>query len=181
MERSHSGRVRYLGKVVHSQGYREWGLPVAIRKETFQCKLCLQSWNFGIAKRDRIAFYVKNRCYNYCCGEMAEWLKAHAWKACVWVKSYRRFESCSLRQSKKRPFGRFLDCADRIWTLRYFCAAKTAEFGVANEAKKCLHFFCKWAEKQSAILFSPPSSYSVIIYGAIIYLGGLKYEKIMRM
>ena len=31
------------------------------------------------------------------CGEMAEWFKAHAWKACV-PKKYRGFESPSLRQ-----------------------------------------------------------------------------------
>ena len=30
-------------------------------------------------------------------GEMAEWFKAHAWKACV-AKHYRGFESLSLRQ-----------------------------------------------------------------------------------
>jgi hypothetical protein len=30
-------------------------------------------------------------------GEMAEWFKAHAWKACV-LKRYREFESPSLRQ-----------------------------------------------------------------------------------
>ena len=40
--------------------------------------------------------------YFYCviilfCGEMAEWLKAHAWKACKWRKLLRGFESLSLR------------------------------------------------------------------------------------
>jgi hypothetical protein len=30
-------------------------------------------------------------------GEVAEWLKAHAWKACVRLKPYRGFESRSLR------------------------------------------------------------------------------------
>lgn len=30
-------------------------------------------------------------------GEMAEWFKVHAWKACVRVKPYRGFESLSLR------------------------------------------------------------------------------------
>ena len=30
-------------------------------------------------------------------GEMAEWFKAHAWKACV-AKTHRGFESLSLRQ-----------------------------------------------------------------------------------
>ena len=33
----------------------------------------------------------------YECGEVAEWLKAHAWKACVRLKPYRGFESRSLR------------------------------------------------------------------------------------
>jgi hypothetical protein len=31
-------------------------------------------------------------------GEMAEWFKVHAWKACVRLKPYRGFESLSLRQ-----------------------------------------------------------------------------------
>lgn len=31
-------------------------------------------------------------------GEVAEWLKAHAWKACVRRESYREFESHPLRQ-----------------------------------------------------------------------------------
>ena len=30
-------------------------------------------------------------------GEVAEWLKAHAWKACVRGNSYREFESHPLR------------------------------------------------------------------------------------
>ena len=30
-------------------------------------------------------------------GEMAEWFKVHAWKACVRLKPYRGFESLSLR------------------------------------------------------------------------------------
>ncbi len=36
-------------------------------------------------------------------GEMTEWLKVHAWKACVPLKGYRGFESLSLRQ-----FGNWL-------------------------------------------------------------------------
>ena len=35
-------------------------------------------------------------------GEMAEWFKVHAWKACVRLKPYRGFESLSLRHFKKR-------------------------------------------------------------------------------
>jgi hypothetical protein len=31
-------------------------------------------------------------------GEMAEWFKVHAWKACVRLQPYRGFESLSLRQ-----------------------------------------------------------------------------------
>ena len=31
-------------------------------------------------------------------GEVSEWLKEHAWKACVGVKTHRGFESPSLRQ-----------------------------------------------------------------------------------
>ena len=34
---------------------------------------------------------------------MTEWLKVHAWKACVRCKSYRGFESLSLRQIKMDP------------------------------------------------------------------------------
>ena len=33
-------------------------------------------------------------------GEMAEWFKVHAWKACVRLQPYRGFESLSLRQLK---------------------------------------------------------------------------------
>ena len=29
---------------------------------------------------------------------MAEWLKAHAWKVCIWCKPYQGFESLSLRR-----------------------------------------------------------------------------------
>jgi hypothetical protein len=32
-------------------------------------------------------------------GEVAEWLKAHAWKACIWI-TYRGFESLSLRRCR---------------------------------------------------------------------------------
>ncbi len=38
-------------------------------------------------------------------GEMAEWFKAHAWKACV-PKKYRGFESLSLRQFLAVAAGR---------------------------------------------------------------------------
>jgi hypothetical protein len=33
-------------------------------------------------------------------GEVDEWFKSHAWKACVRFKAYRGFESRSLRQNK---------------------------------------------------------------------------------
>ena len=33
-------------------------------------------------------------------GEVAEWLKAHAWKVCILRKRYREFESRSLRQDR---------------------------------------------------------------------------------
>jgi hypothetical protein len=38
-------------------------------------------------------------------GEMAEWLKAHAWKACIGLKPYRGFESPSLRTSNYVRLG----------------------------------------------------------------------------
>ena len=38
-------------------------------------------------------------------GEVSEWLKEHAWKACVRRKVYRGFESRPLRQMQ----GGFLD------------------------------------------------------------------------
>ena len=36
-------------------------------------------------------------------GEVSEWFKEHAWKACMWGNSHRGFESLSLRQTKSRP------------------------------------------------------------------------------
>ena len=39
----------------------------------------------------------KTMVYTLCNGEVAEWLKAHAWKACVLRKRYREFESHPLR------------------------------------------------------------------------------------
>ncbi len=33
-------------------------------------------------------------------GEMTEWLKVHAWKACVLLTGYRGFESLSLRRAR---------------------------------------------------------------------------------
>ena len=39
---------------------------------------------------------------------MTEWLKVHAWKACVRRKPYRGFESLSLRQIKKARERAFL-------------------------------------------------------------------------
>ena len=33
-------------------------------------------------------------------GEVSEWLKEHAWKACVWAYLHREFESLPLRQTR---------------------------------------------------------------------------------
>ena len=41
-------------------------------------------------------------------GEMAEWFKAHAWKACIRGIPYRGFESLSLRHSKISAFRKVL-------------------------------------------------------------------------
>ena len=41
-------------------------------------------------------------------GEMAEWFKAHAWKACIRGIPYRGFESLSLRHSKISAFWEVL-------------------------------------------------------------------------
>ncbi len=42
--------------------------------------------------------YALNACP---VGEMTEWLKVHAWKACVLLTGYRGFESLSLRRAQE--------------------------------------------------------------------------------
>ena len=47
--------------------------------------------------KTRCAICTRSAHYARLGGEMAEWFKAHAWKACV-AKHYRGFKSHSLRQ-----------------------------------------------------------------------------------
>src|SRR5690606_32054722 len=47
-------------------------------------------------------------------GEVAEWLKAHAWKVCIRPKAYRGFESRPLRHKRNGPHGPVSFMADRV-------------------------------------------------------------------
>ncbi len=40
-------------------------------------------------------------------GEMLEWLKRHAWKACIRQKAYPGFESPSLREMKREMRSKY--------------------------------------------------------------------------
>ena len=58
-----------------------------------------QHFNWQVAKQTTKSCIVES-CASIA-GEMAEWSKAHAWKACIRGNSYRGFESLSLRHRLK--------------------------------------------------------------------------------
>ncbi len=51
---------------------------------------------FLIAKSSLAVYIIPHIFYLFSIGEVTEWLKVHAWKACV--REYREFESHPLRQ-----------------------------------------------------------------------------------
>lgn len=59
-------------------------------------------------------------------GQMVEWFKAHAWKACD-VNSIRRFESSSVRQLKLKlntDLGLFFCYTAKMVKLKHFYVGK---------------------------------------------------------
>jgi hypothetical protein len=64
-------------------------------------------------------------------GEVTEWLKVHAWNACV--RKYREFESHPLRHSLRKFYS----------VIARFCATKTCEpRQIREEATVVSNFVC---------------------------------------
>ncbi len=84
------------------------------------------SINFFIAKTAPTV-YIEAHKLN-CPGEVTEWLKVHAWNACV--RKYREFESHPLRHALESPVN------EKIYRVFYFRVADSLRFDVCQLLKK---------------------------------------------